>query len=89
MIIVLMIVKATLIGFLIFVIVELILNPVDCSKSESESCGLVGALWIVGLVVSIVGLIVFSATLVMLFVMLKHLKKYQDDIRSLGFIRLA
>ena len=80
------VIKIMYLGFLIFLVVVLILNPVDCSKSKSDTCSLGAGIWLLVLLLSIVGLIIISATLSLFYVMLKHLNKYQNDIRSVGFI---
>ena len=86
LIIVLMLIKIICLGFSIFLIVVLILNARYCSKSQSETCILGAALWMIVMVLSMAGLIIFSATLSFFYVMLKHLNNYQEDIRLLGYI---
>ena len=89
LIIVSIIAKVIIIILSILFIVVLIQNPVDCSKSESDTCGLGAGVWLIALILTVVGVLVFSATLSLFYVMLKHLNKYQDDIRSLGFIHFT
>ena len=86
LIIVLMLLNIIFLGFLIFLVVVLLLNPSDCSKSSSDTCGVGAAIWVILMVISIVSFIVVSGTLGLLYVMLKHLNKYQDDIESLRLI---
>ena len=89
LIIALIIAKVILIVFAIIFIVVLILNPVKCSKSKSDMCGVGVVAWLFLLILTVVLMTVFLSTLSLFFVMLKHLKKYQDDIRSLGFIHFT
>lgn len=81
--------KVILIILSIIIIVVLILNPVDCSKSKSDTCGIGAAAWLILLILTLILVIVFLSTLSLFFLMLKHLNKYQDDIRSLGFIHFT
>lgn len=86
LIIVSMIAKVILIILSFLLIGFLILNPFDCSKGRNETCGMWAAFWLFLFLFSTVGLIIFSATLTFFYVMLKHLNKFQEDIKLLGFI---
>lgn len=89
LIIISLIAKVIMIILSIILIVELLVNPVECSNSNDESCSLEGSLWLIILIVIVVGIVVFSATLILLYVMLKHLNKYREDIKSLGHILIT
>lgn len=66
--------------------VYLIANPVDCSKSKSDTCGLGGAIAILIEIISIVTIIVSGLITFFLVVIIKHTKRYSQDQESARFV---
>jgi hypothetical protein len=86
---VLIVIKVLCIIFLLFLIGYIILNPVDCSKSKSDTCGLGQALMYIILILAVIGIIIYCATLFLFCVMLNHSRKYLEDIQSMRFVHFT